>query len=329
MLDARDAMLAADRMRFGGRDLKVMWDAFAARGMGKGASTPNADSGDPAELRLAAGEQRHGTFRTPGAGKIFVGRYEARVTPVADTSGGRSSHRGEAGARRYQMLFVSSGARLQAVHPRSPRPAPDRAASRPPTTWPPPARRKVIASSSGSLNPKSLIDGTEATNWGGVERRQRRRDPPVRRRRPGRAACTRPPGPGQRDAQPGAGEPDRRAAGRRPRLGVALHGPAPVRARGAASGTARRRATWKRFYTSSADAFPAMRPRPVAPNLILRSFRVPTTRAAAIRFVALENQCTGFAGYAGEQDNDPTNNTDCKTGSDRGTIVHAAELQVY
>jgi len=38
---------------------------------------------------------------------------------------------------------------------------------------------------------------------------------------------------------------------------------------------------------------------------------------------------TGFRGDAGEQDADPTNDTDCKTASDRGSIVHAAELQVY
>ena len=49
----------------------------------------------------------------------------------------------------------------------------------------------------------------------------------------------------------------------------------------------------------------------------------------AVRLVVLENQCTGYAGYAGEQDNDPVNDTDCKTASDRGTIVHAAELQVF
>ena len=30
-----------------------------------------------------------------------------------------------------------------------------------------------------------------------------------------------------------------------------------------------------------------------------------------------------------EQDNDPINDTDCKSASDRGTIVHAAELQVF
>lgn len=56
---------------------------------------------------------------------------------------------------------------------------------------------------------------------------------------------------------------------------------------------------------------------------------MPNVRAAAIRLVALENQCTGFAGFAEDQDNDPTNNTDCKTGSDRGSIVHVAELQVF
>ena len=48
-----------------------------------------------------------------------------------------------------------------------------------------------------------------------------------------------------------------------------------------------------------------------------------------MRLVTLENQCTGYAGYAGEQDTDPANATDCKTASDRGTIVHAAELQVF
>ena len=48
-----------------------------------------------------------------------------------------------------------------------------------------------------------------------------------------------------------------------------------------------------------------------------------------MRLVVLNNQCTGFAGYAGELDNDPITTTDCATGSDRGTIVHAAELQVF
>ena len=72
-----------------------------------------------------------------------------------------------------------------------------------------------------------------------------------------------------------------------------------------------------------------MRPRPVAPNLNLRSFDVPDTPATHVRFVALENQCTGFAGYAGEQDNDVTNDTDCKAASDRDLSVRASELELF
>jgi uncharacterized repeat protein (TIGR01451 family) len=43
----------------------------------------------------------------------------------------------------------------------------------------------------------------------------------------------------------------------------------------------------------------------------------------------LENQCTGAPDYAGDQDNDPLNNTDCVTGSSRDTQARAAELQVF
>ena len=56
---------------------------------------------------------------------------------------------------------------------------------------------------------------------------------------------------------------------------------------------------------------------------------MPATEAAAVRLVTLENQCTGTPAYAGELDSDPLNATDCATASDRGTIVHAAELQVF
>jgi hypothetical protein len=67
----------------------------------------------------------------------------------------------------------------------------------------------------------------------------------------------------------------------------------------------------------------------VAPDLNLRRFDVPDTAATHVRLVALENQCTGLAGYAGEQDADPLNATDCKTASDSGLSVRAAELQVF
>ncbi len=90
-----------------------------------------------------------------------------------------------------------------------------------------------------------------------------------------------------------------------------------------------KKAKWKRVYTSPGNAFPSARPRPVAPTLNMRAFRIKPTKAAALRLVVLENQCTGFAGYAGELDNDPINDTDCKSGSDRGTISHVAEFQAF
>jgi extracellular elastinolytic metalloproteinase len=88
-------------------------------------------------------------------------------------------------------------------------------------------------------------------------------------------------------------------------------------------------ATWKRVYTSPADAFPAVRPRPVSPNLALRTFDIRDTVATHVRLVALENQCTGYRGYAGEQDNDPTAATDCKAASDADLSVRAAELELF
>jgi hypothetical protein len=86
---------------------------------------------------------------------------------------------------------------------------------------------------------------------------------------------------------------------------------------------------WKPLFTSPADAFPGVAPRPLAPNLTLRTFDVPDTTATAVRFTALDNQCTGGPDYQGEQDNDPTNATDCDTASDQGTFLHAAEFEVF
>src|SRR5262249_14189915 len=83
------------------------------------------------------------------------------------------------------------------------------------------------------------------------------------------------------------------------------------------------------IYTSAADAFPGGLPRPVAPDLRLRSFAVPATTATHLRLVVLNNQCTGGPAYQGDQDNDPSNNSDCVTGSSEGQEVTAAELEAF
>jgi extracellular elastinolytic metalloproteinase len=86
---------------------------------------------------------------------------------------------------------------------------------------------------------------------------------------------------------------------------------------------------WRTLYTSPADAFPSIAPRPLAPDLTLRTFDVPDTTATQIRFTALDNQCTGGPAFQGEQDADPLNATDCDTASDQGTVLHAAEFEVF
>jgi extracellular elastinolytic metalloproteinase len=82
-------------------------------------------------------------------------------------------------------------------------------------------------------------------------------------------------------------------------------------------------------FTSPADAFPAIAPRPRAPQLIMRSFDIPRTRASHVRLRVLTNQCTGTPDYQGEQDNDPRADTDCSDASPQALNVRAAELQVF
>jgi hypothetical protein len=333
MLDARDAMLAADQMRFGGKDLKVMWGAFASRGMGKGASTPNADSSAP-RPSFASPKAKNGTVTFTGSktGKIFVGHYEARVTPVADliAKTKKLDPKVQLTPGRYEMLYTSAGhgfsrfhitvkaGKHTSVRVKAPKNLAAKASG-----------AKVLGSTAGSLNAGSLIDGTEKTAWGGVTATNVDESRPfvavdlaggVHQVRRVQVSAMLNPAPSDPTEVPLAADPDsgsRFTALRQFALEACVE---------ACSSS---KAVWKRFYVSQANAFPALRPRPVAPNLTLRSFKVPTTKAAAIRFVVLQNQCTGYAGYAGEQDNDPTNDTDCATASDRGTIVHAAELQVY
>ncbi len=82
-------------------------------------------------------------------------------------------------------------------------------------------------------------------------------------------------------------------------------------------------------FTSPADAFPSIAPRPRAPELIVRSFDIPNTNATHLRFEVVTNQCTGAPAYAGEQDADPRAGTDCTTNSPQAANVRAAEFEAF
>jgi hypothetical protein len=88
-------------------------------------------------------------------------------------------------------------------------------------------------------------------------------------------------------------------------------------------------AGWKRFLRSHRDAFPAPNPRPSSPDLTVRSFQIPDTTATHVKFVVLNNQCTGNPNYQGDQHNDPTApSPDCRTTTAGANEVRAAELQL-
>jgi extracellular elastinolytic metalloproteinase len=325
MLGMRDAMLAADLLRFGGSNQTVMWRAFAQRGMGDDASATSGDDVDPTPGFSSPREQNVAvSFDAPAGGKIYVGRFEARVTPIADTVGDTAlTNVARMVPGTYEVLYVS----------------PTHGFRRIPLTLGRTTTTKtvtinldrniaasvlgasVISATDGSMNADDLIDGTENTNWGAVTADPVDTSHPavavdlvggVRTvRTVGVSALLRP----ESDEDPDA--VSRFTALRKFRLEACLTN----------CGSAD--AVWAPFYTSSGAAFPAARPRPVAPNLNMRFFDVPDTPAAAVRLVVLENQCSGFAGFAGELDNDPLTTTDCKAGSDRDQIVHVSELQVF
>ncbi|WP_319461485.1 hypothetical protein [Micromonospora sp. RTP1Z1] len=72
-----------------------------------------------------------------------------------------------------------------------------------------------------------------------------------------------------------------------------------------------------------------MAPRPRAPELIIRSFDIPRTKATHLRIEVLTNQCTGAPAYAGEQDADPRADTNCSTASSQASNVRIAEFQAF
>ena len=63
--------------------------------------------------------------------------------------------------------------------------------------------------------------------------------------------------------------------------------------------------------------------------MTLRYFDVSHPEVAThIKFVVTNNQCTGQPSFHGDQDLDPANNAECRTGI-RQSEVHTAEVEVF
>jgi len=322
MLNARDALIAADQIRFGGANEDLLWNVFASRGSGTNASSNGGGDTDPVpSFRSDFANDATVTFKAVGDAdghpvQLFVGDYQARSTPIADTDPATAlPDTFEIVPGTYNFVARGDGfglARFTAsLGPGQVRDLPVN------------MRRNLASSSSGAtatgdgVDQANLIDDTEATQWTATgspagQEVTVRLDPARPAQQIARVQVSALIGPGQ----------NRFSAVRQFQV-------LTCEAKGAVNCSQDSQFTL--IYTSPADAFPSVRPRPRAPELIVRSFDVPKTKATHIRFRVVSTECTGFDGYAGEQDNDPRANTDCATAGPAAAAqtTHAAEFEAF
>jgi len=331
MVDSRDALLAADLIRFGGANQDLLWNAFAKRGLGEGAASNGPADPDPVPgFTSPFADEAAVTFAPvdeagqPVTGaRLFVGDYQARARAVADTD--PASALGDTVRLMpgtYEFVASAAGRGHVRVGPA------DFTAGSPvtltvemPTNL---ASSAAGATASGDgVNLARIVDDNEATNWASlgspVAGKQVTVDLAGDAHQVSRvhvSAMLRPPLTGD----PDAGTQSRFSALRQFRV-LACTTTVAVDCADAAD--------FSPVYTSPADAFPSVAPRPRAPELILRTFDIPDTMATHLRLEVLTNQCTGAPEYAGEQDADPRANTDCSTASVQARNVRVAEFQAF
>lgn len=328
-VDHRNALLAADTIRFGGRDHAMMWKVFAQHGLGEdAASSGPADADARPSFASPMSRDARVTLKPAGDAKggkvrLYVGDYEARAVPVADTD--PATPLGDTVAMtpgRYSFVAVGEGfghKRFTATigsHPRTLAVAMTRNEAA--------AANGATATGDGALQP-ALLDETEATDWQSVQAPVAGRqvtvdlagDRPVRVGRVQVSAMLRPSAAGDPE---GAGSAQNRFTALRAFRLLACD---------ATRADCAQDAGYRTVYTSRPDAFPADRPRPTAPDLILRSFGLRDVAATHLRLQVVSSQCTGAPEYAGEQDEDPRSGTDCGTASPLAGVVRAAELQAF
>ncbi|GGB76906.1 M36 family metallopeptidase [Knoellia flava] len=322
MVDARNAMLAADLLRFGGANQDLLWNGFAGRGLGEGASSRNsADSdpvpsftsayGSPATLRFNPTDEDK---RPVTGAKVFVGEYTARSTPVADT---------DAATELGDTFEILPGARTYTVT------APGRAQTRVTFTAKPNQTRdmpvKVLTNLASSqagatitgegVDVPAVIDGDEGSTATTVpaptaSQKQFTIDLVGGRQVVRKVQVSALPEPG--------------AAGRFQNLRSFTVLACDAKGRVLCTEDA----DFRPVFTSAPDAFPGAAPRPVAPELKMRTFAIPQTAATHLRIQLDANQCQGGPQFQGEQDNDPANATDCTTAYAGARTVAVTEVQV-
>jgi extracellular elastinolytic metalloproteinase len=337
MLQARDAVLSADLMRFGGANQKELWLAYARRGFGVNAASSNANAStdtdptpdfepvgtSPATVRFRA----RNSDRDSISARIYVGHYEARVSPIADTNPATTGTNLDDVAKfapgTYELVANAPGyghVRFRQTF-RSGRS--ERVTIEFPTNWAS-MTSGATATGDGGAEATNLIDDTEGTNWTAEGNITASGDLSV----DGKQVTVDLAGTSSRRiryVQVSAllGAQNRFTALRQFEI-WACNATIGADCAGGAGFT--------KIYTSPANAFPGDAPRPVLPHMLLRLFDVPDTNATHLRLVAKTTQCTGGPDFQGEQDADPATHTDCDSAVPSNAswrFVRAAELQAF
>ncbi|TCO59804.1 M36 family metallopeptidase [Actinocrispum wychmicini] len=324
-VDMRDAILAANDVRFGGADVPELWNAFAQHGLGKDATSKGTNDLAPIPS-FASPFAKNVTVRlvTPGPARLYVGDYEARSRAVADTDPATPlPDTLQIAPGTYDFTVASDG--FGSVRIRRTIHAGDRERLQPLMFRNFAAKSMGATATGDGVNLDKLIDGTEATDWASVGspvagknvRIQLAGDRPHLVNRVQVSALLRPAIAGDADV----GGQNRFTALRQFEI---------LSCNTAFGKKCEDPAEYRHVYTSPADAFPADIPRPVAPDLTMRSFRIPPTFATNLMVRVLSNQCTGTPAYAGQQHNDPRSNSDCTTGNPTvAQTVRIAEFQAF
>ncbi|GAA4586210.1 hypothetical protein GCM10023194_31810 [Planotetraspora phitsanulokensis] len=329
MVDMRDAMLAADRIRFGGANQDIMWKAFAEHGLGEGAASNGTADPDPTPS-FASPDGGNATLTLQPAGeaaeapvRLYVGDYEGRAVPIADTDpatalgatfqivpGSYSFVAAAPGFGHKRFTSTVKKNQVRDLHVEMSRNYASAAAG--------------AAATGDGVNQGKLIDETEATNWASLTAPVAGRSvvvdlagtQAVQIRRVAVSAMLRPDTGDLSDP----GGQNRFSALRA----------FEVLACDSTHGTdCADPANYTRIYTSPKGAFDTSVPRPRGGDLIIKSFDVRKTEATHLMLRTVSSQCTGNPLYAGEQDNDPNSATDCATASPFAGQIRAAEFQAF
>jgi len=333
MLDARDAMVAADLIRFGGANQDLLWNTFASRGFGQNAASAGPNDVDPVpSFESPTATEATLLFEPVSDGgavagaRLFVGRYEARTTPVADTDPATSLDASlELVAGTYELLAQAPGYGMKRLsvelkpemvkHLQVEMPANLASAA------------TGAAATGDGINLGKLIDDTEATNWASLGSAVAGKEVTVRLdpSKPWHQVARVQVSAELRTRLPDDPGGDTAAQSRF----SALRQFQVLTCQVKAGVDCTQDSQFSVLLTSAPDVFPSVAPRPRVPELLMKSFTVPKTNATFVRLRVLTNQCTGTPDYQGDQDEDPLNVTDCEDGSTQDDNVRAAELQVF